>query len=217
MNDHLRYYVITILVFLTSLLVFFEFYIGNGFRNIPINYASLSEVTYYEVGIISLLMVAIWITISTRSRLNAVAALGVSGFTICLLFVFYSAPDLAMTQFSIDTLTVILFVLILYKLPPFRIYSNLRTRIRDGVLSLAVGSLITIIILQVLQVDVDKSITRYYLENAYILAKGKNVVNVILVDFRGMDTMIEIIVLAMSAIGVYALLKFKLNDSEESI
>ncbi|MCC5816529.1 MAG: DUF4040 domain-containing protein [Leptospira sp.] len=215
MNDHLRYYVITILVFLTSLLVFFEFYIGSGYRDLAIDVSQLSEVTYYEFGILVLLLVAIGITVVTRSRLFAIASLGIAGLAICLVFVFYSAPDLAMTQFSIDTLTVVLFVLILYRLPKFREYSSRITRIRDGILALTVGGLITVILLQVLQLQTDKAITDYYLENAYKLAKGKNVVNVILVDFRGMDTMIEIIVLSMAAVGVFSLLQFKRDSGEE--
>lgn len=215
MNDHLRYYVIVILLFISGLLVFFEFYIGTGYRDLRFEISSLSEVTYYELGFFTLLLVAILITVTTGSRLAAIAALGIAGFSICLFFVFYSAPDLAMTQFSIDTLTVVLFVLILYRLPKFTIYSNTTTRLRDGLLSLIFGSLITIIILQVLQIQPDKAITSYYLDNAYKMAKGKNVVNVILVDFRGMDTMIEIIVLSMAAVGVYSLLKFNRSESGE--
>jgi len=216
MNDHLRYYVITILTSLSALLIYFEFTVGTGYRDLMFDFASLSEVTYYEFGIVALMLISIVITVVSRTRLAAITALGIVGFTVCLIFVFYSAPDLAMTQFSIDTLTVVLFVLILYKLPTFKIYSNMATRLRDGILSLLIGGLITIIILQVLQIHPEKSITSYYLENSYQLAKGKNVVNVILVDFRGMDTMIEIIVLSMSAVGVYSLLKFQRSEKEES-
>lgn len=216
MNDHLRYYVITILLFLTALLVFFEFYLGTGYRDLSLDPSLLSAVTYYEIGILLLLLAAILITVLSTSRLLAITALGIAGLSICLVFVFYSAPDLAMTQFSIDTLTVVLFVLILYRLPKYIVYSSKITRIRDAILSLSFGSLISIVLLQVLQLPKEKAITEYYLENAYSLAKGKNVVNVILVDFRGMDTMIEIIVLSMAAVGVYSLLQFKRNPNEEN-
>lgn len=215
MNDHLRYYVITILSFLVGLLVYFEFSLGSGYQNLVIDLDKLHEITYYEIGIISLMIVAILITVFATTRLAAITALGIVGFTVCIIFVFYSAPDLALTQFSIDTLTVVLFVLILYKLPTYKVYSNYLTRLRDALLSILIGLILTIIIIQVLQQQPNKDIMKYYLDNAYTLAKGKNVVNVILVDFRGMDTMIEIIVLSMSAVGVYSLLKFNRSENEE--
>ena len=60
----------------------------------------------------------------------------------------------------------------------------------------------------------NNEISAYYAENAYVLAHGKNVVNVILVDFRGIDTMVEISVLAIAAIGVFGLLKLRLKSEE---
>jgi multicomponent Na+:H+ antiporter subunit A len=71
------------------------------------------------------------------------------------------------------------------------------------------------LILEVLASPVDKTISKYYAENAYVLAKGKNVVNVILVDFRGTDTFMEISVLAIAAIGVFALLKLHLKETDQ--
>lgn len=137
------------------------------------------------------------------------------GLAICLVFVFYSAPDLAMTQFSIDTLTVILFVLVLYRLPRYLKLSDYKTRIRDGVLALSFGSIITMLILEVLAQPVQMEISEYYAQNAYLLAHGKNVVNVILVDFRGSDTLMEISVLAIAAIGVFGLLKLRLKNTDQ--
>jgi len=158
------------------------------------------------------MLAAIITTLFTASRLVAVASLGVVGYCICLLFVFYSAPDLAMTQFTIDTLTVVLFILVLFRLPHFLKLSNVRVKIRDGLVAIAFGALLSITALEVLNEPVDKEISNYYAENAYTMAKGKNVVNVILVDFRSLDTMAEITVLTIAAIGVYSLLKLKINS-----
>jgi multicomponent Na+:H+ antiporter subunit A len=119
-----------------------------------------------------------------------------------------------MTQFAIDTLTVVLFVLVLFKLPPFIQYASRAVKIRDAIVGLLFGSLITIVALEVLNESVEKDISHFYGENSYSLAKGKNVVNVILVDFRGIDTMVEITVLAIAAIGVFSLLKFKISKEE---
>jgi len=159
-------------------------------------------------------VVAIGFTVFTQSRLAAVASMGVVGYAICLLFVFYSAPDLAMTQFAIDTLTVILFVLVLYRLPKYLKLSDLRSRIRDGVLAISFGLLITLLALEVLSEPVNRETTKFYASNAYLMAKGKNVVNVILVDFRGIDTLVEISVLVVAAVGVFGLLKLHLKKSE---
>jgi multicomponent Na+:H+ antiporter subunit A len=132
-----------------------------------------------------------------------------------LLFLFYGAPDLAMTQFSVDTLTVILFVLVLYKLPKYLNLSDIRLRIKHGILSISFGVLITILILKVLGEPKNTEVTEFYAENAYKLAHGKNIVNVILVDFRGTDTIIEISVLIVAALGVFGLLKLKLKTTDK--
>ena len=210
-NGYLRNYVSVILVFMIGLLGYALFKSAK----FAIDPASLTEITIYEIVVVAIMLVAIFFTVFTRSRLAAVASMGIVGLAICLLFIFYSAPDLAMTQFSIDTLTVILFVLVLYKLPRYLQLSDYKTRIKDGVLSLALGTIITILILEVLAEPVNKEISNYYAENSYILAHGKNVVNVILVDFRGSDTFMEISVLAIAAIGVFGLLKLRLKETDQ--
>jgi len=179
-----------------------------------IDWASFTELTIYEVIVVAIMLTAIGFIVVAKTRIVAVAATGVMGYCICLMFVFYSAPDLAMTQFAIDTLTVVLFVLVLYKLPKYLTLSDYKARIRDGILSVAFGGLISILALEVLNQPVNGEIAEYYAKNSYTMAHGKNVVNVILVDFRGADTMIEISVLSIAAIGVFALLKLRLKSAE---
>src|SRR5690606_10202086 len=157
------------------------------------------------------------ITVFSKSRLLAVVSMGVIGYAICLIFVFYSAPDLAMTQFAIDTLTVILFVLVLYNLPKYKEFSQTHDKIRDGIVALTFGTLMSLIALEVLNEPTENLISEFYASNAYILGKGKNIVNVILVDFRGLDTMIEITVLTIAAMGVFSLLKLRLKNKEKEM
>ncbi|MDT0690748.1 putative monovalent cation/H+ antiporter subunit A [Salegentibacter sp. F188] len=209
-NGYLRNYVSTIVFFLVVLVGYTM--IGNTKLNI--DYASLSKVTFYEAAVTLILIFGVFYTVFTKSRLAAVAAMGVVGLAICLLFVFYSAPDLAMTQFSIDTLTVILFVLVLYKLPRYLELADYKVRIKDGILSIAFGTVVAILALEVLSEPVHTEVGDFYAKNAYVLAHGKNVVNVILVDFRGSDTFVEISVLAIAAIGVFGLLKLRLKSSD---
>lgn len=204
-NGYLRNYLIMIILFITLLVGY------RLFTTMPIgvNTEELTDLRLYELIIFIIIVIAIFLTLRTPSRLTAILSTGVIGYGICLIFVFYGAPDLAMTQFTIDTLTVVLFVLVLFKLPPFLKFKNKRIRWRDGIIASSFGALIMLITLQALLSPADMEVSQYYADNAYVLAKGKNVVNVILVDFRGFDTMVETIVLSIAALGVYGLLKYK--------
>ncbi len=210
-NGYLRNYILVILLFLMGMMVYG---MGSDFK-LRIDFNQLLQITVYEIAIVLIMLGAILFSTITGSRLTAVAAMGVVGYSLCLLFVFYSAPDLAMTQFAIDTLTVILFVLVLYKLPKYLSYSKKTNRIRDGIIATIFGGMITILALSVLNQPMNPKIGNYYTENAYTLAKGKNIVNVILVDFRGMDTLVEITVLVIAALGVFGLMKIRLKSKEK--
>ena len=210
-NGRLRNYVLTIIGFLT-ILVAFKFFQGI---NLQVDLTPLFHLAVYDVLVLVIMATSILLAVFSRSRLVAVASVGVIGYGICLIFLFYSAPDLAMTQFSIDTLTVILFVLVLNKLPKYLNIKNKYSMWRDGFVAICFGTLISLLALQVLQEPLVRETSAYYAESAYVLAKGKNVVNVILVDFRGFDTMVEIIVLTIAAIGVYGLLRLSVRKVEK--
>jgi multicomponent Na+:H+ antiporter subunit A len=127
---------------------------------------------------------------------------------VALIYLLFGAPDVAMTQFSIETLTVILVVLTLLHLPGAgferpRPYSALR----DFLVSLATGGAISAVLLSVLSGPLPDRISDWYLHHSYPDAHGRNIVNVILVDFRGFDTWGEITVLTIAGLGVYALLR----------
>ncbi|WP_304518138.1 putative monovalent cation/H+ antiporter subunit A [Cecembia rubra] len=206
-NGYLRNYVITILLFL-SILVGYRLFSGVY---IYLDWNQISEITTSEFIVVSLMVTSIVFVVLSKSRTTAIVALGVIGFANCLFFLYYSAPDLAMTQFSIDTLTVLLFMLVLFKLPLNKTFSSPKIRIRDAIISLFFGTLIAILALEVFEEPSVREVSDYYAGNAYILAKGRNVVNVILVDFRGFDTMVETVVLVIAAIGVFSLMYLNLN------
>lgn len=211
-NGFLRSYLLKIIIFAEALLLY-ELIIGGP---IYIDYSKLSSISVYEAVNVFILMAAVVLTLRTSSRLTAVVGTSVIGYAICLMFVFYSAPDLAITQFTIDTLTVVLFVFVLFNLPPFLNFStnNSRTITRDAFVAITFGAILSVIAIKVLQVPTVIETSEFYGKYAYTLAKGKNVVNVILVDFRGFDTMFEIVVLSIAALGVYSLLKLRLKSSE---
>lgn len=152
-------------------------------------------------------LVASVATIFARSSLHAVLALGITGYSVALTFVLFGAPDLAMTQFLIESLSVILFVFVFSHLPDYRPLERRRGRLRDLLLASSFGVVVTGLVLIALSNRVDSALAPYFIANAKPLGHGGNIVNVILVDFRGIDTFGEITVLAAAGIGVYALLR----------
>jgi multicomponent Na+:H+ antiporter subunit A len=166
---------------------------------------NFSEIRFYEAMVAGLMLGATAVVVTTSSRLTAVVALGVVGLGLALIFILFSAPDLAITLFSIETLTVLLFVFILYRLPRFADYSSRATRLRDATIAIISGLLMTWLVLVVISLPHPGHVAEYFAEQSWTLAQGRNVVNVILVDFRGLDTLGEIVVLTVAALGVYSL------------
>ena len=140
-----------------------------------------------------------------RRRMAAALLLGVVGYAIAGIFVVFSAPDLALTQLLVETLTVALFALVLAKLPRLfgRGASALSSPIRIAV-AVGVGVFVTIAAGMTSTVQPDRSLTDAYIAES-VDAGGTNVVNVILTNFRALDTLGEITVLAAAAIGIVAL------------
>lgn len=147
--------------------------------------------------------------IRATNRVSAVLYTGLSGIATVLLFVLLSAPDLALTQLLIETVTVILFVSVFRFLPRLTRYGRPASfKLTDA--ALAVGVAATMFTtLSAVQQPIAERIKDYFLETSKTLGGGYNVVNVILVDFRGYDTMGEITVLSIVTLTVYALLKLR--------
>ncbi|MGF9756237.1 monovalent cation/H+ antiporter subunit A [Microvirga sp. 0TCS3.31] len=158
-------------------------------------------------------------------RLAAMVLLGGAGLVTCITFVWFSAPDLAITQLLVEIVTTVLILLGLRWLPKrFRIVGeglslDLQARVRrarDLMLAAAAGAGMTLIVYAMLTRPLPASVSRYFVENAYAEGGGRNIVNVILVDFRGFDTFGEIVVLAVVAITVFSLLR-RFRPAPESI
>ncbi|MBK8033610.1 MAG: DUF4040 domain-containing protein [Chloroflexi bacterium] len=162
-------------------------------------------------GVICVLLMAGAITgVIVPTRLGAIAILGIEGALLSLLFALFGAPDLAFTQLMIEVVTLVLFVLAFHFLPnAFNMQIPRRTRFFDITFAAASGVVVTLLILAAAANPIAESISGYYVENAYEVGHGHNVVNVILVDFRALDTQGEILVLIIAAIGVTALLRLR--------
>ncbi|MFG5384414.1 monovalent cation/H+ antiporter subunit A [Yoonia sp. R2-816] len=142
-----------------------------------------------------------------RNRLMSLILIGIVGLMVSIGFVFFSAPDLAMTQITVEVVTIILLLLALNFLPnQTPVESTVFRRMRDITVAVA-GGLATMAISYhyLLRDTVAPTISDFHLANSYKGGGGTNVVNVILVDFRGFDTYGEIIVLGIAALLIYAL------------
>lgn len=167
------------------------------------------------IGWLALVVSALSVVVFHRNRLLMLVLIGVSGLMVAMTFNYLSAPDLALTQISVEVVTIILMLLALNFMPqetPRE--STVGRRARDitvSVLSgLGVGGLIYAILTRGFA---QPSISEYHLANAKTGGGGTNVVNVILVDFRGFDTFGEIIVLGIAAIIIYAITESILGSS----
>ena len=155
----------------------------------------------------SVLCVAALLTvIFHRQRLVALLMLSVVGLLVALVFARYSAPDLALTQLSVEVVTIILLMLALYFMPAHTpVESSSLRGLRDFSVAVGCGGVVALLVYAVLTRPL-QSISGFFLENSVPGGGGTNVVNVILVDFRGFDTLGEISVLAIAAVGIFALI-----------
>jgi multicomponent K+:H+ antiporter subunit A len=164
----------------------------------------IDGMTVLGLGIMAL--AALVTVIFHRQRLVSLLMLSVVGLMVALAFARYSAPDLALTQLSVEVVTIILLMLALFFLPAqTRMESSSLRGLRDFTLAVGTGVMVAMLVFAVLTRPYD-SISAFFLENSVTGGGGTNVVNVILVDFRGFDTMGEVTVLAIAAVGIFALL-----------
>ena len=172
---------------------------------------AMPQVAFYKWAVVGLIIAATLVTVFARSRLTAICALGVIGTSVALLFVMYGAPDVAMTQLMVEILIVIIVALVMLRLPAFRDdgHGDRTGHIRDAVVAIGTGITISLTLLAVLQYPLDRRLTDYFEANSYPEALGRNIVNVILVDFRAIDTFGEIAVVAIAGLACFALIKLR--------
>ncbi len=159
------------------------------------------------VGWIALVTATALVVLTHRARYISLIYIGIVGLIISMAFVHLSAPDLALTQISVEVVTILLMLLALNLLPKQTpVESRPWRHVRDGGVAVAAGIGVGGAAWAVMTRPLD-SISGYFWENSYSGGGGTNVVNVILVDFRAFDTFGEIIVLGVAALGIFALLE----------
>ncbi|WP_019849713.1 Na+/H+ antiporter subunit A [Desulfitobacterium sp. PCE1] len=208
LRDYLIYILTFIIVAVGGAMVF-----SKGIVFDPSLDASFS---IYELALLAAMVISAVTVLLAQTRLTSVVAVGSLGFLVVFFFVLFRAPDLALTQLVVETITTVLFLLCFYHLPKLKKENTpLPTKVVNGLVSLAIGIVMTMVALSANGNPLPESISGYY-ENAYELAGAKNIVNAILVDFRGFDTMLEILVLSMAGLGVYTLIKLRMAGGKEN-
>ncbi|HLR66880.1 MAG TPA: Na+/H+ antiporter subunit A [Virgibacillus sp.] len=213
MTGYLRHYLLYMYVFFIlavgGVLVYtgaFDFHMAND--------APINSYEWMIAGVVFTSAIAI---LFAKSRLTSIILNGVIGYAIAVFFVLFRAPDLALTQIVVETVTTALFLLCFYFLPPWR-KENAEPRSKrvNLVISIAVGLVFILVALSVKSGKLFDTIAVYF-ENADELAGGNNIVNTILADFRAFDTMLEVIVLLIAGIGVFSLIRLKAGKGAEKI
>lgn len=171
-----------------------------------------TAVSLHELFVLAVIIAGAIAATFARSPMAAVLSLGVVGYGIATMFLVFGAPDLAMTQFSVETLTVLLYVLVFRRFPTLGATSPRLARYRDALIAIGLGTLITGLVLSVATTETAPRLREYFAEYGPTLGHGRNIVNVILVDFRAFDTLGEVTVLATAAIGVRALLRLSIVE-----
>jgi multicomponent K+:H+ antiporter subunit A len=157
------------------------------------------------VGWLLLVAGAVGVVALHRHRFVALVVISIIGLMVSAVFVYLSAPDLALTQIAVETVTIMLLLLALHFLPKETpVESSAVRRLRDGAIALAAGAGVAAVAYGFMLRDIP-TISGYHVENSYEGGGGSNVVNVILVDFRGFDTYGEITVLGIAGLMIYAM------------
>ncbi|SHG74917.1 hydrogen gas-evolving membrane-bound hydrogenase subunit E [Marivita hallyeonensis] len=175
-----------------------------AYTGMPPLAADFSDVEWKHTSIAALICAGALLTLFTSSRIAAIAALGVVGIGIALIFIVFSAPDVAITQLLVETLIVVLVAVVMLRLPSL---PKATFNLKHAVLSVAVGASITLMLIEVVATPLDLRLTEYFEVTSWPEAYGRNIVNVILVDFRALDTFGEIAVVVIAALSAYALLR----------
>uniref|UniRef100_UPI00349FFCD9 Na+/H+ antiporter subunit A n=1 Tax=Saccharibacillus sp. CPCC 101409 TaxID=3058041 RepID=UPI00349FFCD9 len=206
MNGSSRSYVKYILGFMLLVLGFILF----NSTGITFRVGAYAQIAPYEWFILLGLTASALSVPFAKSRPVAIILTGAAGYLMTLMFVFLRAPDLALTQMVVESISVTLYLLCFYHLPKLRTERQAaKFRLPNFLVAVAVGVLVTLISLAVLGTNPFDPVSDYYVRESYESAGGKNIVNVILVDFRGFDTMLEIMVLGVASLGIYNMIKLR--------
>ena len=148
--------------------------------------------------------------ISAKDRLTAIVSLGIQGFAVALIFMLFGAPDLSFTQFMVETLSVVILALVMtrLRLSPAD-HRPTGQKIVDATVSIACGAGFMLYLLSVTEVPFRSYLSDFFIAYSKTIAHGANIVNVIIVDFRGTDTLGEIAVVMVTGLAILSLIRVR--------
>lgn len=205
MNNRLNHYItITLLIF--SMVVIYGM-IQAGFPEVhQIHVSDFGPIEVITLIVVFVLGIALTFI---RQRLTMVVLNGIIGYCVTIFFILMKAPDLALTQLVVETITTILFIVSFSRLPNVpRAKVNKKREAVKIIVSLLMAVIVVTLVFIAQQGDSMPTISTFY-HDAYKLTGGKNIVNAILGDFRAIDTLFEGMVLIIAGLGIYTLLNFK--------
>jgi multicomponent Na+:H+ antiporter subunit A len=165
---------------------------------------------FYEWGVLAIALSGLVAVLVAKTRLTAIVSLGIQGFAVALVFMLFGAPDLSFTQFMVETLSVVILALVMTRLnlQP-RDHRPMLPRLVHGAIALAIGVGLAALLIRITQMPFDRSLSDFFEQYSRTIAHGRNIVNVILVDFRGFDTFGEIAVVMLAGLCVLALIRVR--------
>lgn len=171
------------------------------------------EVYFHEWVIILLALIGLATVLRASDRLTAIVSLGIQGFAVAVIFLLFGAADLAFTQFMVETLSVVILALVMtrLRLSP-RDHRPPRQLLIDSTIAISCGLGFTLLLMKTTQLPFNLELTEFFNTYSKVIAHGANVVNVILVDFRGTDTLGEIGVVMITGLAVLALIRVRLRN-----
>ncbi|MBB4289048.1 multicomponent Na+:H+ antiporter subunit A [Rhizobium leguminosarum] len=175
-----------------------------------------ADVRLHEWAVFLIAAFGLAAVLVARDRLTAIVSLGIQGLAVAIIFLLFGAPDLAFTQFMVETLSVVILALVMTRLrlsPADR--RPLGRKLFDGTLALACGLGFALLLMRATEAPFNDALTTFFNTYSKSIAHGANVVNVIIVDFRGTDTLGEIAVVAVTGLAILALIRIRAGSERK--
>jgi multicomponent Na+:H+ antiporter subunit A len=194
-------FILLAIVLLLPPLVYGEF---PGLPAWPVN------LRFHELAIFAIAVIGVLAVLTAKDRLTAIVCLGIQGFAIAVIFLLFGAPDLSFTQFMVETLSVVILALVMsrLRLSPSD-HRPLWATFGDGAVAVACGTGFALLLMASTEMPFDTTLTEFFNTYSKAIAHGANVVNVIIVDFRGVDTLGEISVVMITGLSILALIRVR--------
>ncbi|NTA09566.1 putative monovalent cation/H+ antiporter subunit A [Agrobacterium tumefaciens] len=168
------------------------------------------DIKIHELTFIAIAVAGLVAVLTASSRLTAIIALGIQGFAVAVIFLLFGAPDLSFTQFMVETLSVVILTLVMtrLRLSPSD-HRGPGQKLLDSTIAIACGTGFALFLMRATEASFDNRLTDFYNTYSKVIAHGANVVNVIIVDFRGTDTLGEIAVVMITGLAILALIRIR--------